>query len=137
MRRLALPAALAATLALALPATAAAPKPGVWKGSVKHPEALTGAKLAFRVSRGYVRRWRAVEVAVVCVSGSQISFDNRTIFVRVTRVRRGRIRKRVNVSGGRIILTGRFTTRTRARGTIDYLVGDCGARIRWTARRVR
>jgi len=118
---------LAATAALALPASAAQaaqPKAGYYEGSgvfFKIAKFSDKAQL-FRLS---------LSEPLTCADGSTIQDTLDTILIMGPKVNRyGRFRYE---KPGSTLFKGRFVTRTQATGKLTRTVGDCTASISWTA----
>ena len=122
--------------ALAFPATAATPKSGFWSGSTRQ-----GKSISFKVTPGggkvkNVRFGFRGSCSNGATTTGTMSFGGRHT------VSGGRF----TAKGGTSVVKGTFTTRTKARGTLDWRsrsfdpvslrqVECTSGKVRWTARR--
>jgi hypothetical protein len=141
-------AALAAgSLLVAMPgaATAAVPAAGDYVGATTQPTLDPGEQpyagsVDFRVFK-YGSSGRTVRkilrigasTSLRCASG-EVKEDRYLVYV----ILGGKINRagKFKYAGNGFRMSGRFTTRTSARGTLSRTVGDCNAEnVRWTAKR--
>jgi hypothetical protein len=129
-------AALLLVAALAVPASAATPKSGGWKGRLKDPHS---GRLSFKVSKSKRKLTKFKIPAVVVVCG----LDIRTVTVGVPSARvssRGRFRRTYKLRDpdpsleATYRLKGRFTSRRRASGQVNVRTTSCNVTIKFSAR---
>jgi hypothetical protein len=133
----AIPAAAALLAVLSSLAFAADPDSGKWAGKLK----TNGADVSFKVKNGgkLVKTFAVVQLPVYCYGsglGTKVflvpsaKVENSGRFKRVYKTRdHGQV-------DGKLTVSGRFTSATKASGTLDYVRSGCSSGpVDWTAKR--
>jgi hypothetical protein len=126
---------VAATLCTATVAAATpAPRSGPYAGTFEQPGAADGT-LAFKLGALSKRVVRVSGTArLACPDGTTVE-DRWDVVIYGPKVVGG---KPFTVRADGIVLSGRFTSSTRAGGTLERRKGDCAATgLRWTAKSKR
>jgi hypothetical protein len=136
MRKLATALTLALLLALAVPAVAATPKSGKWKGKLKDPHS---GKVSFKVSKSRTKltKFKIPAVTVVC------GLDIRSITVGVPRAKissSGKFKKTYKLKDpdpsleATYKLKGKFTSKRKASGQVNVKTTSCNVTIKFSAK---
>ena len=132
-------------LALLVPVAAFAAKPrsGKWAGKLS----TNGAKVTFKVSKSgkRVKSFAVVQLPVYCYGTGTGGLTTKVFLVPSAKVRKGGKFKGVHEtknSGGEVdgelIVSGRFKTRKKASGSLDYVRSGCSSGpVKWTAKKKR